>query len=60
MSNREPTTLSAPLPSSLSWLSGVSHYRLVPGTFPQGMDYHFDGTTTTGRHHSKDGQRRGR
>eukprot|EP00937_MAST-01D_sp_MAST-1D-sp2_P007012 g7012.t1 len=26
-----------------SWLAGHAHYRLLPGTFPKGMTYHFDG-----------------
>jgi len=27
-------------------LEGVTHYRLLPGVFPNGMDYHFDGLAT--------------
>jgi hypothetical protein len=27
----------------LSWLNGHQHYRLIPGGFPDGIDYHFDG-----------------
>ena len=31
------------LPAELNWLSGHQHYRLIPGAFPKGIDYHFDG-----------------
>jgi len=27
-------------------LAGLRHYRLVPGVFPEGMGYHFDGLAT--------------
>eukprot|EP00128_Syssomonas_multiformis_P011738 Colp12_sorted_trinity150504_noHs@32673 len=27
-------------------LEGLSHYRLIPGLFPDGMNYHFDGLAT--------------
>ncbi|EOD25290.1 hypothetical protein EMIHUDRAFT_237930 [Emiliania huxleyi CCMP1516] len=26
-----------------AWMAGLVHYRLVPGSFPHGMRYHFDG-----------------
>ena len=26
-----------------SWMEGVTHYRLIPGAFPTGVEYHFDG-----------------
>lgn len=29
-----------------AWLAGVRHYRLLPGTFPGKMKYHFDGLAT--------------
>ena len=29
-----------------AWLAGVRHYRLLPGTFPSKMKYHFDGLAT--------------
>lgn len=47
VSNRAPTSVAADvaLPQHLvDLLEGVSNLRLVPGTFPQGVDYHFDGT----------------
>ena len=28
------------------WLAGLVHYRLLPGGFPDGMHYHFDGLAT--------------
>ena len=28
------------------WLAGLVHYRLLPGIFPHGMHYHFDGLAT--------------
>ena len=31
------------LKPELAWLNNVSHYRLIPGQFPDGMEYHFDG-----------------
>ncbi len=30
-------------PSLYKELEGLSHYRLIPGLYPQGMKYHFDG-----------------
>ena len=36
---------SAPAPTP-AWLAGVRHYRLLPGTFPSKMKYHFDGLAT--------------
>eukprot|EP00744_Colponema_vietnamica_P006087 GILI01008865.1.p1 GENE.GILI01008865.1~~GILI01008865.1.p1 ORF type:complete len:511 (+),score=140.71 GILI01008865.1:32-1534(+) len=45
--NMEPTTFETALPSSVSKvLDGVTHYRLIPGGFPDGMGYHFDGLAT--------------
>lgn len=38
---------SAGLPEKLAAdLEGVTHYRLVPGIFPDGMHFHFDGLAT--------------
>lgn len=28
------------------WMDGMVHYRLLPGVFPKGMDFHFDGLAT--------------
>jgi len=39
-------TLEIPLRESSKILSGVTHYRLVPGLFPKGIKYHFDGLAT--------------
>jgi len=43
--DRNISTLDGKLPDELKWLSSnnVSHFRLIPGTFPEGMKYHFDG-----------------
>ena len=43
INQRDPMTLPNHLPEDLYWLAGYSLYRLVPGKFPEGMDYHFDG-----------------
>ena len=32
--------------SAPAWLAGVRHYRLLPGAFPKGMKFHFDGLST--------------
>lgn len=39
---------SVPLNPQSAWMSreGVTHYRLLPGVFPKGMNYHFDGFAT--------------
>mmetsp|Transcript_160474 Transcript_160474/g.389749 ORF Transcript_160474/g.389749 Transcript_160474/m.389749 type:complete len:548 (+) Transcript_160474:239-1882(+) len=37
------------LPSEAKWLSGTRHFRLLPGIFPHGMAYHFDGLATVMR-----------
>jgi len=34
---------SIPLHAQSKWMSGMVHYRLLPGGFPEGMNYHFDG-----------------
>lgn len=43
--DRNISTLDGKLPDELKWLSlnNVSHFRLIPGTFPEKMKYHFDG-----------------
>jgi len=43
LKEREPTTLSQRLPADLFWLAGYTHYRNIPGKFPEQLDYHFDG-----------------
>jgi carotenoid cleavage dioxygenase-like enzyme len=35
-----------PLQPHSAPLAGATHFRLVPGVFPQGMGYHFDGLAT--------------
>ena len=35
-----------PLQPGSAPLAGATHYRLVPGVFPPGMGYHFDGLAT--------------
>lgn len=35
-----------PLQPSSAPLVGATHYRLIPGLFPEGMGYHFDGLAT--------------
>ena len=35
-----------PLQPGSAPLAGATHYRLVPGVFPRGMGYHFDGLAT--------------
>lgn len=37
---------SLPVQPASVQLAGVTHYRLVPGVFPAGMGYHFDGLAT--------------
>lgn len=32
-----------------SWLAGMSHYRLLPGFFPEVVKYHFDGLATVAK-----------
>ena len=32
-----------PVKAETHWLDDVVHYRLVPGTFNEGINYHFDG-----------------
>jgi carotenoid cleavage dioxygenase-like enzyme len=32
--------------SKLEWLNGIQLYRLLPGTFPRDMPYHFDGLSS--------------
>lgn len=40
----EPAREIAPMGSAPpAWLGEHSHYRLLPGHFPEGMTYHFDG-----------------
>lgn len=29
-----------------AWMNNITHYRLIPGGFPSGVDYHFDGLAT--------------
>jgi beta,beta-carotene 9',10'-dioxygenase len=38
------------------WLDGYTHYRLAPGVFLKGMDYHFDGLATVLKFSFKNGQ----
>merc|ERR1719329_1136048 len=33
-------------PGLPAWLAGLDHYRLLPGIFPKGMEFHFDGLAT--------------
>ena len=33
-------------PGLPAWLAGLNHYRLLPGIFPKGMEFHFDGLAT--------------
>lgn len=45
--NTAGATLTPPASSPLpKWLAGLAHYRLLPGVFPDGMRYHFDGLAT--------------
>lgn len=40
-------TITPPVMSPLPpWMAGLDHYRLIPGGFPNGMKYHFDGLAT--------------
>jgi len=39
-------SVSVPLHEQSKWMEGMSHYRLLPGIFPSGMDFHFDGLAT--------------
>lgn len=39
----KPVSVSS---TDLSFLKDVTHYRLLPGEFPSGMLYHFDGLAT--------------
>jgi hypothetical protein len=51
-----PTQVSYPInESSLNWLNDVVHYRNIPGVFPDGMDYFFDGLTTIVKFSFQDG-----
>lgn len=34
------------LNATSKWLEGTTHYRILPGRFPDGMEYHFDGLAT--------------
>ena len=38
--------VQVPLQPASAPLAGASHYRLVPGLFPEGMGFHFDGLAT--------------
>jgi all-trans-8'-apo-beta-carotenal 15,15'-oxygenase len=38
--------VEVPLQPASAPLAGATHYRLVPGLFPTGMRYHFDGLAT--------------
>ena len=40
------TLYSLPLQPGSAPLAGATHFRIVPGAFPQGMAYHFDGLAT--------------
>ena len=40
------SSYTRPLQPNSAPLAGATHYRLVPGLFPQGMEYHFDGLAT--------------
>merc|ERR1711871_727339 len=42
--------------ADLSWLEGFAHYRLLPGHFPNGMKYHFDGLATVLRMEFSNGE----
>jgi hypothetical protein len=46
LANQKTTILEGKLPAELAWLAEVSHLRLIPGSFPQGLVYHFDGEYT--------------
>jgi all-trans-8'-apo-beta-carotenal 15,15'-oxygenase len=39
-----------------AWLEHHSHYRLLPGVFPKGMNYHFDGFATVMQFKFEDGK----
>merc|ERR1719247_899230 len=41
-----------PLPA---WLAGTSHYRLLPGTFNDKIQYHFDGLATVAQFNFTEG-----
>ena len=40
------SSYALPLQPGSAPLAGATHFRLVPGIFPQGMGYHFDGLAT--------------
>lgn len=40
------TAKTVPLNLQSFWMDGITHYRLLPGVFPAGMHYQFDGLAT--------------
>lgn len=46
--------LTVPLNEQSKWLDGFSNYRNIPGVFPEGMDYYFDGLATLSKFQFKD------
>mmetsp|Transcript_42582 Transcript_42582/g.95599 ORF Transcript_42582/g.95599 Transcript_42582/m.95599 type:complete len:513 (+) Transcript_42582:74-1612(+) len=55
--NLSNASASAEMPKSLvERLEGVTHYRLVPGIFPSGMHFHFDGLATVVKFSFKGGR----
>lgn len=46
--------LTVPLNEQSKWLDGFSNYRNIPGVFPEGMDYFFDGLATLSKFQFKD------
>ena len=47
--------VSLPINEQSQWLQNVVNYRNIPGVFPEGMDYYFDGLATLSKFEFKDG-----
>lgn len=47
--------VSVPLNEQSKWLDNVANYRNIPGVFPEGMDYFFDGLATLAKFEFKNG-----
>lgn len=48
--------VSSPINEQSLWLENVVNYRNIPGVFPDGMDYFFDGLATLTKFEFKDGK----
>lgn len=49
-----PKTVSLDGAELPEYLDGLTHFRLLPGSFPDGFDYHFDGLATVLKFEIKD------